>query len=95
MKLPRSFYDRDTTVVAQELLGKHLVHRVDGVERVGRIVETERRRPHRSIADAANGPMRPNNAMLIATAAEMAARLQPNSASSGTMRRPVSHGCRP
>jgi DNA-3-methyladenine glycosylase len=40
-KLPRSFYDRDTRQVAQELLGKYLVHVVDGVERVGRIVETE------------------------------------------------------
>ena len=40
-KLPRSFYDRDTTLVAQELLGKHLVHFVAGVARVGRIVETE------------------------------------------------------
>jgi len=40
-KLPRSFYDRDTVEVAQDLLGKHLVHRVGGVERVGRIVEVE------------------------------------------------------
>ena len=40
-KLPRDFYDRDTTQVAQDLLGKHLVHVVGGVERVGRIVETE------------------------------------------------------
>lgn len=40
-KLPRSFYDRDTRVVARELLGKWLVHRCDGVRRVGRIVETE------------------------------------------------------
>ena len=39
--LPRHFYDRDTVLVAQELLGKHLVHRVHGVERVGRIVEVE------------------------------------------------------
>jgi len=36
-KLPRSFYDRDTIVVAKELLGKCLVHS----ERVGRIVEVE------------------------------------------------------
>jgi DNA-3-methyladenine glycosylase len=39
--LPRSFYDRDTVEVAQDLLGKHLVHVVDGIERVGRIVEVE------------------------------------------------------
>lgn len=41
MKLPRSFYDRDTVTVAQELLGARLVHVVDGEERVGRIVEVE------------------------------------------------------
>src|SRR5689334_5091661 len=40
-KLPRSFYDRDTVVVARELLGKALVHVDDGVERVGKIVEVE------------------------------------------------------
>jgi DNA-3-methyladenine glycosylase len=40
-KLPRSFYDRDTIVVARELLGKHLVHRSRGLERIGRIVEVE------------------------------------------------------
>jgi DNA-3-methyladenine glycosylase len=40
-RLPRSFYDRDTIAVAHELLGKHLVHVVAGVERVGRIVEVE------------------------------------------------------
>ena len=39
--LPRSFYARDTTTVAQDLLGKHLVHVVRGIERVGRIVEVE------------------------------------------------------
>jgi DNA-3-methyladenine glycosylase len=41
LKLPRSFYDRDTILVAKDLLGKRLVHVVDGVERVGRIVEVE------------------------------------------------------
>lgn len=39
--LPRAFYDRDTITVARELLGKHLVHRSCGVQRVGRIVEVE------------------------------------------------------
>jgi hypothetical protein len=47
-----------------------------------------RRMPHRFIAEAAKGPIRPNSAMLIATAAEMAARLQPNSVSSGTISTP-------
>src|SRR6202521_5323038 len=55
-KLPRSFYDRDTVVVAQELLGKHLVHAVAGVKRVGRIVETEAYLgPHDLAAHSARG----------------------------------------
>jgi DNA-3-methyladenine glycosylase len=40
-KLPRSFYDRDTVLVARDLLGKFLVHVAAGAERVGRIVEVE------------------------------------------------------
>jgi DNA-3-methyladenine glycosylase len=40
-KLPRSFYARDTLQVAQELLGALLVHRVDGVSRIGKIIEVE------------------------------------------------------
>lgn len=40
-KLPRAFYDRDTIVVARELLGKWLVHKTDGIERIGKIVEVE------------------------------------------------------
>jgi DNA-3-methyladenine glycosylase len=40
-KLSRDFYDRDTILVAPELLGKLLVHQAAGVERVGKIVEVE------------------------------------------------------
>lgn len=40
-KLPREFYNRKTTIVAQDLLGKLLVHKVDGIERIGKIVEVE------------------------------------------------------
>ncbi len=40
-RLDRSFYDQDTILVARELLGKYLVHRSDGLERIGRIVEDE------------------------------------------------------
>lgn len=39
--LPRDFYGRDAETVARALLGKWLIHRVDGVERIGRVVETE------------------------------------------------------
>src|SRR5918996_4037253 len=55
-KLPRSFYDRDTVDVARDLLGKHLVHVVAGVERVGRIVEVEAYLgPHDLAAHSARG----------------------------------------
>jgi DNA-3-methyladenine glycosylase len=55
-KLPRHFYDRDTRIVAQELLGKFLVRRHDGVESVGKIVETEAYLgPHDLAAHSAKG----------------------------------------
>ncbi|HVP77419.1 MAG TPA: DNA-3-methyladenine glycosylase [Thermodesulfobacteriota bacterium] len=40
-RLDRVFYDRNTIIVARELLGKYLVHRSDGLVRIGRIVEDE------------------------------------------------------
>lgn len=40
-KLNRDFYDRDTVVVAKDLLGKYLVHASKGITRIGKIVEVE------------------------------------------------------
>jgi len=55
-KLPRAFYDQDTRLVARELLGKLLVHVSRGVERIGRIVETEAYLgPHDLAAHSAKG----------------------------------------
>lgn len=41
MKLLKNFYERDTLLVAEELLGKILVHEVNGIKLKGKIVETE------------------------------------------------------
>ena len=55
-ELPRAFYDRDTIEVARDLLGKIVVHVVDGAPRVGRIVETEAYLgPHDKAAHSARG----------------------------------------
>jgi DNA-3-methyladenine glycosylase len=55
-KLGRAFYDRDTVLVARELLGKRLVHVARGVERVGKIVEVEAYLgPHDLAAHSARG----------------------------------------
>ncbi len=40
-KLTREFYNRDSLIVAKELLGKVLVHEVNGRKITARIVETE------------------------------------------------------
>lgn len=63
-RLPRAFYDRDTIDVAQDLLGKHLVHVSGGVERVGRIVEVEAYLgPHDLAAHSARGRTRRTSIM--------------------------------
>lgn len=55
-KLPRAFYDRDTILVAKELLGKYLVHISNNVKRVGKIVEVEAYLgPHDLAAHSAKG----------------------------------------
>lgn len=55
-KLPRQFYDRNTITVARELLGKYIVHWVEGVETIGKIVETEAYLgPHDLAAHSARG----------------------------------------
>lgn len=56
LKLPRTFYDRDTITVAQELLGKYFVHTYNNVERIGKIVEVEAYLgPHDNAAHSAKG----------------------------------------
>lgn len=40
-KLTREFYDRDTELVAKELLGKLLVHEINNKKIIAKIVETE------------------------------------------------------
>ena len=55
-KLPREFYARDTITVAQDLLGKHLVYRSHGIEKIGKIVEVEAYLgPHDLAAHSARG----------------------------------------
>ncbi len=40
-KLTRTFYDRDTIIVAKALLGKYLVHTIHDTTYIGKIVEVE------------------------------------------------------
>lgn len=40
-KITRDFYHRNTITVARELLGKELVHHINNVEKIGKIVEVE------------------------------------------------------
>lgn len=55
-KLKREFYNREAKLVAQELLGKFLIHHIDGEERIGKIVEVEAYLgPHDLAAHSAKG----------------------------------------
>ena len=55
-KLTREFYNRDTILVAKELLGKYLVHVINNVEYIGKIVEVEAYLgPHDLAAHSAKG----------------------------------------
>lgn len=55
-QLPRKFYNRDTILVAKELLGKYLIHTHNGIEHIGKIVETEAYLgPHDLAAHSAKG----------------------------------------
>ncbi|WP_028388698.1 DNA-3-methyladenine glycosylase [Legionella fairfieldensis] len=40
-KLPREFYNRETSRVAKDLLGHHIVHYSQGIAKIGKIVEVE------------------------------------------------------
>jgi DNA-3-methyladenine glycosylase len=62
--LTRDFYDRDTQLVAKEILGKYLVHRQSGLEQIGRIVEVEAYLgPHDLAAHSARGLTRRTQVM--------------------------------
>ncbi|EKD72108.1 MAG: hypothetical protein ACD_46C00004G0002 [uncultured bacterium] len=55
-KLLREFYNRDTIMVAKELLGKYLIHVKHGEEQIGKIVEVEAYLgPHDLAAHSAKG----------------------------------------
>lgn len=63
-KLPREFYAQDTLTVAQALIGTTLAHRIDGIVRRGRIVETEAYQgPEDLAAHSAKGHTARNSAM--------------------------------
>ncbi|MBI4527594.1 MAG: DNA-3-methyladenine glycosylase [Deltaproteobacteria bacterium] len=63
-KLKRDFYDRDATSVAKDLLGKYVVRRDNGIERVGKIVEVEAYLgPHDLAAHSARGRTARNEVM--------------------------------
>lgn len=60
VELNRSFYERDTHIVARELLGKELVHYKAGNIRAGIIVETEAYDSHDPACHAYRGKTKRN-----------------------------------
>lgn len=59
--LSRSFYERDTPEVAQDLLGKLLVHSINGEKLIGIISETEAYRSDDQASHAFRGKTRANS----------------------------------
>lgn len=68
MPLPSSFYSAPTLTVARRLLGMHLVHVVDGKQRIGRIVETEGYLGPRDLAAHSARGQTPRNAVMFGPA---------------------------
>jgi len=66
--LPRSFYARDTIVVAKELLGKYLVRRTDDGEIVAKIIEVEAYRGSDDPASHAYKGETPRNRLMFGKA---------------------------
>jgi DNA-3-methyladenine glycosylase len=62
--LPRAFYDRDTVVVARDLIGRMLIHRTQDGDIGGIIVETEAYGPDDAANHAHKGP-RPRNQVMF------------------------------
>lgn len=65
LRLPRSFYARDTLTVARALLGKHLVRRLGGRRLIGRIVETEAYQGPEDLAAHSARGRTPRNAVMF------------------------------
>lgn len=63
MRLPESFFARDACVVAQDLLGRHLVRLLDGERLSGVIVEAEAYRQGDSACHAHRGMTKRNAVM--------------------------------
>jgi DNA-3-methyladenine glycosylase len=63
-RFPRSFYMQSSTIVAPKLLGAYLHHIVDGIEIIGKIVETEAYASYDEASHAFRGKT-PRNAIMF------------------------------